>query len=110
MEINSIKQVKQLAELLKEQQEPFVLQLYLSERCYGSKSSQGPMNMRKSHDRSRQKKRLNSIARVSKYVRALYKKVTFKVLELHNYDSEKNRACSNRFKKKNEREDKEVRK
>ncbi|KAF7850347.1 hypothetical protein BT93_L5603 [Corymbia citriodora subsp. variegata] len=63
-------QVKQLGELLQEEQEPFVLEVYLSERWYANRSK----SSRRSISSGRQTSR-KSMVRLSKLLRTLYSKV-----------------------------------
>lgn len=62
--------VKQLGELLQEEQEPFVLEVYLSERRYANRSG----SLRRSSSSGQQTSR-KSIVRLSKLLRTVYNKV-----------------------------------
>ncbi|XP_030528719.1 uncharacterized protein LOC115739646 [Rhodamnia argentea] len=62
---------KQLGELLQEEQEPFVLEVYLSERWYANRSE----SLRRSSSGGRPPTSRKSIVRLSKLLRTLYNKV-----------------------------------
>jgi len=85
MAITETKPVKQLRELLQEQQEPFILNIYLLERGYSRKSSDSESSSRFCHVNSRKSQKrsvgrgLNISKRVnpqgSKVLRAVLKQV-----------------------------------
>ncbi|KAI3409036.1 DUF4378 domain-containing protein [Psidium guajava] len=64
--------VKQLGELLQEEQEPFVLEVYLSERWYGNRSESSRRSRSSGRPTTSRRKR---IVRLSKLLRALYDEV-----------------------------------